>query len=171
MTCTDLEPHDTETVSGNTIARPEGVSDGQVLHWAESILEARFQRSNYLTSPTEARDYLKVILANHSTELFGMIFLDNQHGILGFNVLFQGTIDGAAVYPREVVKAALKRNAAAVVLAHNHPSGIPEPSLADRNITQRIIKALETVDIRVLDHLIVAGNRTVSFAELGILSA
>ena len=170
MTASNVQCHYEDVPLNHPTPKPDSVSDAQVLSWAETILAQRFQRSNYLTHPGDARDYLKVILAHHSTELFGMIFLDNQHGILGFNVLFQGTIDGAAVYPREVVKAALKRNAAAVVLAHNHPSGIAHPSMADRNITQRIISALETVDIRVLDHLIIAGTQTVSFAELGLLS-
>ncbi len=170
MTASNTQLHYEDTAPDLPTPKPDSVSDAQVLSWAETILEQRFQRSNYLTHPGDAQDYLKVILAHHSTELFGMIFLDNQHGILGFNVLFQGTIDGAAVYPREVVKTALKRDAAAVVLAHNHPSGIAQPSLADRTITQRIISALDTVDIRVLDHLIIAGNQTVSFAELGILN-
>ena len=150
-------------------SKPDGVSDTQILSWAESILETRFKRSNYLTNPHHTRDYLTIILAEQTRELFGMILLDNQHGILGFEILFQGTIDGAAVYPREIVKSALKHNAAAVILTHNHPSGTAEPSDADRAITQRIISALNTVDIRVLDHLIVGGTQIVSFAERGLL--
>ncbi len=150
--------------------KPDGVSDSQILSWAESILEKRFMRSDYLSSPNNTRDYLKITFAHHTREIFAMILLDNQHGILAFEVLFQGTIDGAAVYPREIVKLALDHNAAAVILAHNHPSGTAEPSDADKAITRRIIKALETVDIRVLDHLIIGGTHTVSFAERGILS-
>lgn len=149
--------------------KPQGVSDTQVLSWAESILEERFQRSNYLTSPALTRDYLKLKFADKEREVFGVIYMDSQHGILNFDELFQGTIDAASVYPREVVKAALAHNAAAVILTHNHPSGTPEPSTADEHITKRIIRALETVDIRVLDHLIVGGIDIVSFAERGLI--
>jgi len=149
--------------------KPHGVSDTQVLSWAESILEERFQRSNFLTSPTLTRDYLKLKFADKEREVFGVIYMDSQHGILNFDELFQGTIDAASVYPREVVKAALAHNAAAVILTHNHPSGTPEPSTADENITKRIISELETVDIRVLDHLVVGGTDIVSFAERGLI--
>lgn len=149
--------------------KPQGVSDTQVLNWAESILEDRFQRSNYLTSPRLTRDYLKMKFANKEREVFGVIYMDSQHGIISFDELFQGTIDAASVYPREVVKAALAHNAAAVILTHNHPSGTPESSIADKHITTRIISALETVDIRVLDHLVIGGTEMVSFAERGIL--
>lgn len=148
---------------------PEGISETEILSWAHNILEDRFRRSHYLTSPHATRDFLKSWLANEERERFILILLDNQHGILDCQVLFEGTIDGASVYPREVVKAALKHNAAAVVLAHNHPSGEPEPSTADKQITNRLIQALQTVDIRVLDHLIVGGNQTLSFAERGLL--
>lgn len=148
---------------------PEGISEHQILGWAESILEARFKRSNYLTSPDCTRNYLRLLLANQERELFTMILLDNQHGVLDFSVLFQGTIDGASVYPREVVKEALAKNACAIILAHNHPSGTPTPSEADKRITERLVEALKTVDIRVLDHLIVGGTDIISFAELGLL--
>jgi len=150
---------------------PSGVSESQVLSWANTILKARFERSNYLVSPNHTREYLQVLLAAYSREVFGIIALDSQHGVLSFEVLFQGTIDAAAVYPRDVVKAALTHNAAAVILTHNHPSGCPEPSEADHRITQRIVSALATVDIRVLDHLIVGGTQTISFAERGLLSS
>lgn len=150
--------------------RPQSISDAQILYWAESIIETRFKRSNYLTSPDQTRHYLKLVFAEYSREGFGVVLLDNQHGTLGFEILFQGTIDSAAIYPREVVKLALEYNAAAVILAHNHPSGTPEPSLADKQITQRLISALNTVDIRVLDHLVVGGTQIVSFAERGLMS-
>jgi len=149
--------------------KPDGVSDGQILCWAEAILESRFKRSHYLTNPQQTHDYLQVALAEQTRELFALIYLDNQHGILSLEVLFQGTIDGATVYPREVVKAALSHNAAAVILTHNHPSGVPEPSAADKRITARIVGALATVDIPVLDHLIIGGTQVVSFAERGLL--
>lgn len=149
--------------------KPNGISDTQILYWAESILVARFKRSNYLTSPDATRDFLRVLFAQEARELFALVFLDNQHGVIDFQVLFQGTIDGAAVYPREIVKAALEHNAAAVVLTHNHPSGSCEPSAADKRITSAIQTALETVNIRVLDHLVVGGTDISSFAEKGLI--
>ena len=98
-----------------------------------------------------------------------MIFLDNQHAVIGFEVLFQGTIDGAAIYPREIVKATLEHKAAVVILSHNHPSGTSEPSEADKRITNRIIDSLNAIDVKVLDHLIVGGTSITSFAERGLL--
>jgi len=157
-----------QTYSAHAI-QPLGVSEAQVLGWANAILKARFERSNYLVSPNHTRNYLQVLLAPYSREIFGIIALDSQHGVLSFEVLFQGTIDAAAVYPRDVVKAALTHNAAAIILTHNHPSGCPEPSEADCRITQRIVTALATVDIPVLDHLIIGGMQTISFAERGLL--
>ncbi|MCK9246376.1 MAG: DNA repair protein RadC [Anaerolineaceae bacterium] len=145
------------------------MNEDDVLTTARSIMESRFQRSHYLTSPDVTRQYLTLSLANEPREVFGLVFLDSGHGVLGLEILFQGTIDGAAVYPREVVKRALDANAAAVILVHNHPSGNPEPSRADQLLTERICKALETVEIRVLDHLIVAGSGVVSFAERGLI--
>lgn len=156
-------------IQADTAPSHKGISEPQILLWAESILEERFRRSNYITSPNHTRDYLRFTLTDKEREVFGMIFLDSQHGIIDFEILFHGTIDSAAVYPREVVKAALKHNAAAVILAHNHPSGSPEPSSADKRITNQIITALKTVDIRVLDHLIVGGAQSISFAECGLL--
>ncbi|EGG94670.1 DNA repair protein [gamma proteobacterium IMCC1989] len=162
--------HQPESKSHDTIGEQHnGISESQILAWAESILEARFKRSNYITSPSHTREYLSVTLADKEREVFCMIYLDSQHGIIDFEILFHGTIDAASVYPREVVKSALKYNAAAIILAHNHPSGSPEPSSADKRITDQIITALKTVDIRVLDHLIVGGTQSISFAELGLL--
>ena len=145
------------------------MNEDDVLTTARSIMESRFQRSHYLPSPDVTRQYLTLSLANEPRDVFGLVFLDSGHGVLGLEILFQGTIDGAAVYPREVVKRALDANAAAVILVHNHPSGNPEPSRADQLLTERICKALETVEIRVLDHLIVAGSGVVSFAERGLI--
>jgi DNA repair protein RadC len=102
-------------------------------------------------------------------EVFGCIFLDNRHRVLGFDELFRGTIDNTTVYPREVVRQALHRNAAAVILAHNHPSGVPEPSDADRLITRRIRDALDLVDVRLLDHVVVGDGACVSLAGRGLL--
>ena len=108
-------------------------------------------------------------MSKFEREVFLVILLDNQHGVLEAEILFQGTIDGAAVYPREVVKLALSKNAAAVIFAHNHPAGIAEPSNADKVITQRLVTALQTVDISVLDHLVVGSVNIVSFAERGLI--
>ena len=101
--------------------------------------------------------------------MFAILMLDNQHRLINYSEMFQGTIDSASVYPREVVKAALACNAGAIIMAHNHPSGHPEPSMADRNITKRLKEALALVDVRVLDHNVVGGLETVSFSERGLL--
>lgn len=159
----------TSNKNADTEKLPESISEEDILHWAEKIVTMRFTRSNYLTSPEVTRGFLQIILAKEHREIFIVIFLDSQNGVLGYEVLFQGTIDGAAVYPREVVKTVLDNNAASVILAHNHPSGTAEPSLADKKITDRVIQALATIDVNVLDHLIVGGTNTVSFAERGIL--
>lgn len=148
---------------------PENISEEDVLYWAEKIVTKRFIRSNYLTSPDATREFLQIILAKEHRELFIVIFLDNQNGVLGYETLFQGTIDAAAVYPREIVKAVLGINAASVILAHNHPSGTAIPSEADKRITTRIIQSLDTVDVKVLDHLVVGGIEVMSFAEKGLL--
>ena len=145
------------------------VSESQVLSWAEAILQARFARCSYLTSPALVRDYLRMTLSTEEREVFGIILLDSQHGVLRFERLFYGTIDSASVYPREIVKAALNSNAAAVILAHNHPSGNPEPSQADIALTKRVQTALQTIDVRLLDHLVVGGTTSVSLAERGLL--
>jgi len=122
-----------------------------------------------LDCPASTHRFLKARLRDRPHELFCCLHLDNRHRLIAFDELFRGTIDGASVHPREVVKQALARNAAAVIFAHNHPSGIAEASHADRLITQRLREALQLVDIRVLDHLIVADNTCLSFAESGFL--
>jgi len=126
-------------------------------------------RGGALNSPEATRGYLVDKLKAYDHEVFACLFLDNQHHILKFEELFSGTIDSASVYPREVVKKALAHNAAAVIFAHNHPSGINEASHADKAITQRLKSALELIDIRVLDHFIIADGRPFSFAEHGLL--
>lgn len=145
------------------------LSELDVLEWAQSILEARFKRSNYLTNPSLVRGYLQAQLATEEREVFAIILLDSQHGVLAFEKLFYGTIDSASVYPREVIKTVLNANAAAVIIAHNHPSGNPEPSRADIALTTRLRDALNTIDVRLLDHLVVGGSEIVSFAERGLL--
>jgi DNA repair protein RadC len=136
---------------------------------AREHLSRRLRRGTSLSSPQAVRDFLAVQLGAREFESFCCLFLDNRHRLIEFVELFRGTIDAAAVYPREVVKEALKRNAAALVLAHQHPSGVAEVSSADQLITRRLVSALETVGIRVLDHLVVAGGEVVSFAESGLL--
>lgn len=125
--------------------------------------------SPYLTSPGETRRHLLATMAGRTSEAFCAIALDNRHRVLEWRELFQGTIDGASVHPREVVKWALAANAAAVILVHNHPSGVAEPSQADEIMTTRLRDALSYFDIRVLDHLIVAGAQCVSLAERGLI--
>ena len=132
-------------------------------------LRAGLAQRPALTSPQAVRDYLALELRGLPREVFACLFLDSQHRVLAFEVLFQGTLDSTSVHPREVVRAALKRNAAAVILAHNHPSGVAEPSAADRHITQRLKEALALVEVRLLDHFIVGGGTPLSFAERGLL--
>ncbi len=122
-----------------------------------------------LESPEATRRFLLAELRDLRHEVFACLFLDNRHRVLAFDILFRGTIDGASVHPREVVTEALRRNAAAVILTHNHPSGVAEPSDADRRITLRLRETLALLDIRVLDHLVVGDGVCVSFAERGLL--
>ena len=129
------------------------------------LAEKMKQNDNVLTSSTATKDFLCGELRLESQEIFAVLFLDNQHRVITFERLFFGTLDAAAVYPRIVVEKALKHHAAAVILTHNHPSGLAEASLADKQITQKLIQALQLVDIRVLDHIIVAGSECYSFAE------
>ena len=122
-----------------------------------------------LTSPGAVRDYLRLCLASRPHEVFVVLFLDAQHRVLSDAELFRGTLTQTSVYPREVVKAALAANAAAVIFAHNHPSGVAQPSQADELLTRQLKDALALVEVRVLDHFIVAGGHTLSFAERGLL--
>ena len=140
-----------------------------VLEMARRHFVEILQRGDALTSPEATRAYLSAQLRGYSYEVFACLFLDNQHRIIQLEELFRGTIDGASVYPREVAKRALFHNAAAVIFAHNHPSGINEPSQADRNITDKLKQALTLFDIRVLDHFIIGDGEPYSFAENGLL--
>ena len=136
---------------------------------ALTVLAQRHQRGQPIGSSADTRAYLRIWLGERRTETFGSLYLDCQHRVLECRELFQGTIDGAAVYPRVLVQDALQLNAAAVVLFHNHPSGIAEPSRSDVAITQRLKEALALVDVRVLDHVVVAAGESVSMAERGLL--
>lgn len=140
-----------------------------VMEMARRYLHEALVRGDALSSPEDTRRYLTVRLRDYPYEVFACLFLDNRHRVIHFGELFQGTIDGASVHPREVVKQALAHNAAAVIFAHNHPSGVAEPSRADEAITRRLKDALALVDIRVLDHIVIGDGETVSFAERGLL--
>jgi len=140
-----------------------------VLELARRHLAEPLRHGQALKDPTETRRYINARLCDYAHEVFACLFLDTRHRLIVFEELFRGTIDGATVHPREVVRRALQHNAAAVILAHNHPSGVAEPSEADRRITRRLKEALGLVDIRVLDHLVVGDQNSVSFAERGWL--
>ncbi|MCZ4372704.1 RadC family protein [Vibrio diazotrophicus] len=137
------------------------------LEITQRFLAETLKRGEALTSPQQTQLYLSSVLRDRQREAFYILFLDNQHRVIQDEILFEGTIDAASVYPREVVKRALHHNAAALILAHNHPSGVAEPSQSDRRITSRISDALALVDIRVLDHFVVGDGEIVSFAERG----
>ena len=138
-----------------------------VLEMSRRHLAERLRRDSALESPQAVRDYLKAQLRHEQHEVFGCLFLDAKHRVLAYEALFRGTIDGASVYPRQVVKRALVHNAAALILTHNHPSGVAEPSQADRVLTERLKESLALVDVRVLDHFIVGDGEPLSMAERG----
>ena len=140
----------------------------QVFEKAAELLEYQYQRDHSFTNPEHTKHYLSMKLGHQEREVFAVLFLDNQNQLIRYQELFYGTVDSASVYPREVAKAALQANAAAVIFAHNHPSGIAEPSSSDRRITTRLVDALKLLDIRVLDHVVV-GLVCVSFAERGLI--
>lgn len=140
-----------------------------VLELARRSLAEEIGTRNALTSPQAVRDYLRLALGTREHEVFVSLFLDAQHRVIAAEELFRGTLTQTSVYPREIVKAALKANAAAVIFAHNHPSGVAEPSQADELLTRQLKEALAMVDVKVLDHFIVAGRSTLSFAERGLL--
>ena len=148
------------------------LSEQTMIDQAASILDREMKLSSdatQLTSPKLVRQYLRFAIEAKEHEVFVAIFLNTQHRVIESVELFRGTLDQASVYPREVAKEALKRNAGAVIFAHNHPSGEPEPSASDRNITERMKEALGLFDIKVLDHFVVGAGDIVSFAERGIL--
>jgi DNA repair protein RadC len=140
-----------------------------VLELARRAIDEGLRREAVLNSPDKVRQYLQLQLARREHEVFAVLYLDAQNRLLKCEELFRGTLTQTSVHPREVVKQALRHNAAAVILAHNHPSGVAEPSRADELLTRALKDALALVEVRVLDHLIVAGNATVSFAERGLI--
>src|SRR5689334_17619867 len=145
------------------------MTQDQIIKRALRILERRVRNAPALSSPEAVRDYLRLLLGDRGHEVFVCVFLDSQHRVIACSELFRGTLAQTSVYPREVVKETLARNAAAVIFAHNHPSGVAEPSRADELLTQALKQALALVDVRVLDHFVVAGAASVSFAERGLL--
>lgn len=148
---------------------PEGIEDGQILDEADRILRNRHRRGRILRNPAEAREMFRLRLAERKREVFACLFLDTRHRVIAYEELFYGTVDGAAVHPREVVKRALELNASTVLFAHNHPSGVPEPSEADKRLLRQLQQALGLVEISVLDNLVVGTEGAVSFAESGLL--
>lgn len=141
----------------------------QILEAARKVVEQKMLRGVPFTSPAEVKEYLIARLAGLEHEVFAVIYLDAQHRVLDYVEMFRGTVSQTAVYPREIVKAALVRNSSALVLAHNHPSGNAEPSRMDQLLTQTLTSALALVGVRVIDHLIVSGSTVLSFAERGLL--
>ncbi|MDP8984123.1 MAG: DNA repair protein RadC [Pseudomonadota bacterium] len=144
-------------------------SSNEIVAAARDIMSRKLRRGTSMTSPKLVKDFLSVKLGSLEHETFCVMLLDKRHRLIEYVELFRGTIDGASVHPREVVKLALAKNAAAVLCAHPHPSGVAEPSQADELITQRLKAALNLVDIRVLDHLIIAGGDVLSMAEHGLI--
>lgn len=141
----------------------------QILEAARQAVDQKLVRGTAFTSPAVVKEYLTAKLAGFDVEMFAVLFLDSQHRLIEYVEMFQGTLNQASVYPREVARAALNRHAAAVIVAHNHPSGNPEPSAADQALTAHLKKALALLDVNTLDHVVVAGRETVSFAERGLL--
>ncbi|WP_437884512.1 RadC family protein [Pseudomonas sp. LRF_L74] len=163
------------TTQLSLIQTPKGCDEQRrhedwILAQARIILEHRmYTRGEELSSPEAVRTYLKFAIGENEHEVFGVVFLDSKHRVLNFEVMFYGSIDGASVYPRQVVKRALANNAAAVILTHNHPSGISTPSEADRILTARLKEALLLIEVHVLDHFIVGKGEPLSMAEMGWL--
>ena len=156
-----------ETTSSYVMESP--VTEADILRMAQQLAMSRLSRGRTLTEPKQVFSHLQTLLQYHEHEVFALLLLDNKHRVIGFRELFRGTLDGASVYPREVVKVALEHNAAAVIMVHNHPSGDPEPSQADRTLTTTLKNALNMVGTRLLDHVVVGYEGCVSLAERGYL--
>ena len=155
--------------SGQGLGAAKYVQLQAVLEMSRRHLQEKMQKGDILGNPQDTRRFLHACLANYEHEVFAAVFLDNKYQIIAFKELFTGTLDGASVYPREVVKKTLDLNAAAIIFAHNHPSGVSKPSEADRSITKRLKNALALIDVRVLDHFIIGDDGGYSFAEHGLL--
>ena len=145
------------------------VTEADILQMAQQLAMSRLSKGRALTEPKQVFNHLQTLLQYHEYEVFALLLLDSKHRVIGFRELFRGTLDGASVYPREVVKIALEHNAAAVIMVHNHPSGDPEPSQADRTLTTILKNALNMVGTRILDHVVVGHEGCASLAERGYL--
>jgi DNA repair protein RadC len=145
----------------------EPISEQDIINFAQIIIAKRFKRGTTISSPKDSVEYFQSAIGHYEHEVFAALFLDSKHRIIAFEELFTGTIDQASVYTREIAKRALNHNAAAIIFSHNHPSGIPEPSGSDINLTQRLVSAMQLLGIKTLDHIIVAGAESISLAELG----
>ncbi|MND26713.1 hypothetical protein D3C76_139800 [compost metagenome] len=145
------------------------VTEADILQMAQQLAMSRLSKGRAVTEPKLVFSHLQTLLQYHEYEVFALLLLDSKHRILGFRELFRGTLDGASVYPREVVKIALEHNAAAIIIVHNHPSGDPEPSQADRTLTITLKNALDMVGTRILDHVVVGHEGCISLAERGFL--
>jgi len=158
-----------------TLATQRGVGDASAcrllgaLELGRRYLASEIERADALTHPAACAQYLRARIHAYPYEVFACVFLDNRHRVIAFEELFRGSIDGASVHPREVVRRCLAHNAAAVIFAHNHPSGVSEPSQADRDITHELKRSLALIDVRVLDHFVVGSGAPVSLAERGML--
>jgi DNA repair protein RadC len=161
--------------AGRELGDIKGLGQAKTAQFAAAIELARramaeeIKERSALTSPGAVRDYLRVALGHRPNEVFVCIWLDAQHKVIGIEDAFQGTLTHTSVYPREIVRRALARNAAAVIFAHNHPSGVAQPSRSDELLTRDLKEALALVEVKVLDHFVVAGNQALSFAERGLL--
>lgn len=155
--------------TGNGLGTAKFTQLQAVLEMARRYLDETLERGDALESPEATARYLTLRLRDRPREVFAVLFLDNRHRVIAYEELFQGTIDGASVHPREVVRRAMDHNAAALILAHNHPSGVAEPSRSDEAITRRLRDALALVDVRVLDHLVIGDGEWVSLAERGVV--
>ena len=145
------------------------VSEADILLMAQQLASQRLRRGRSLTAPHAVFGHLQTLMADYEHEVFALLMVDSKHRVLAFKELFRGTLDAASVYPREVVKLCLEHNSAAVILVHNHPSGDPEPSQADLTLTRKLQDALNLVDIRTLDHIVVGSEGCISLAERGYL--
>ena len=161
--------------AGARLGRIKGLGPAKSAQFAAAVelarraLDEKMRDTSALTSPGSVRDYLRLALSRREEEAFVCIWLDAQHKVIEIQEAFRGTLTQTSVYPREIVKAALARNAAAVIFAHNHPSGVAQPSQADELLTRNLKEALALVEVKVLDHFIIAGNQAISFAERGLL--
>ena len=145
------------------------VTEADILQMAQQLAMSRLSKGRALTEPRQVFSHLQTLLQYHEYEVFAVLLLDSKHRVIGFRELFRGTLDGASVYPREVVKIALEHNAAAVILVHNHPSGDPTPSPDDIQMTKRICKALDAIDVALSDHLVIGRKGYISFRECSLI--